>query len=163
MGFDLKIGTTTADQIDSSTFKIAPIKSKSEDTDFAKTTLELKTEDSVNISAEGLRKSSELTEKSAKEVAQEASEKDNTEEMIRKKIKQLEKELKELRQNPEQNEKAIKMKEQELQQYQGMLMDILNKKKGAEGSGGVGGGTPAQPVKSSLTEVPKGMLCEVLF
>ncbi|WP_415713151.1 hypothetical protein [Maridesulfovibrio sp.] len=165
MRFDLKVGTMTADQIDNSTFKMTPLKTEEDTTAPDKSTLKIKTGDgdSVNISAEGLKKSNEVNEKSAKEVASEVSKENDTEEMIRKKIKQLEKELKELRQNPEQNKKAIEMKEQELQQYQGMLLDILNKRKGAESSGGVGGGTPAQSIDSSLTEVPKGMLCEVRF
>lgn len=163
MGFDLKIGTTNVGQLDNSKFEMNSIDKEAEDENTSKTTLGIKKGDSVNISDEGMQKSNEAGGKSAKEVGQEVASEDQTEKMIRKRIKELEKELKELRQNPELNEKAIKMKEQELEQYQGMLMDILNKKKSGSTGGGVGGGTRAQTAESSLTETPKGMLCEVRF
>jgi|GEM_PF-3402036 uncharacterized protein with gpF-like domain len=165
MGFDLKIGAVEAESIANSTFKINTIKKEVENENSDEKNIEFKDKDNVTISAEGLQKSNEAAGKSSKEVAQEASEDYQVEEMIKEKIKKVEKELKELRKNPEQNEKAIKMKEQELEQYQGMLMQILNEKKGAGGggSGGAGGGTPAQTVDSSLTETPKGMLCEIRF
>ncbi|WP_415718183.1 hypothetical protein [Maridesulfovibrio sp.] len=163
MGYDLRIGTTSAGQIDTSTFKMSSIPDTPEEEE-AKKSLTIKEGDTVNISAEGIRKSSEAQDKSAKEVAQDVVKEEETEKMIRDKIKQLEKELKELRNNPEQNKEAIKMKEQELEQYQGMLLQILNDKKGASsGGGGAGGGTPAKDIDSSLTETPAGMLCEVRF
>ena len=162
MGYDLKIGTIDAGQIDNSTFKMSPISPPPEDEEVS-TTLKIQEGDTVKISAEGMQKSAESQEKSAKEVAQDVANDEETEKMIRDKIKQIEKELKELRNNPEQNEKAIKMKEQELAQYQGMLLQILNDKKGASSGGGVGGGTPAKDIDSSLTETPAGMLCEVRF
>ncbi len=163
MGFDLKIGTTNVGQLDNSKFAMNSIGDEAESKSTNTTTLKMKKGDSVNISDEGIQKSNDAGGKTAKEVAQEAAGEDQTEKMIRKRIKELEKELKELRQNPEQNEKAIKMKEQELDQYQSMLMDILNKKKSGSSGGGVGGGTRAQTADNSLTEIPKGMLCEVRF
>ncbi|WP_027180026.1 hypothetical protein [Maridesulfovibrio bastinii] len=145
MGLDLKIGAASANQIDSSAFKIHTAETDSAEKE-AKD-LKIKTKDSVSISAEGLAKSAKKT------TSEESSQEDQTVKMLREKIKEIEKELKELRQNPEQNKKAIKMKEQELQQYQGMLMDILNKKKGATGGGqlGAAGGTPVKGNPSSLT------------
>lgn len=162
MGFDLTIGSANVSLIDNQTFKINTIDSTPEE-EKAGTALRMKEGDTVNISAEGIRKSAESQDKSAKEVAQEATKEELTEKMIRDKIKELEKELKELRKNPEQNEKAIKMKEQELEQYRGMLLQILKDKKGASSGGGVGGGTPAKTIDSSLTDTPAGMLCEVRF
>ncbi|WP_320171876.1 hypothetical protein [Maridesulfovibrio sp.] len=164
MGFDIRIGTTIAEQLDNSAFKLPQIKPDVSDEDSDRKNIDGKIGDTVSISAEGLEKSNELIEKSSKEVLQDVSKEDQMLKMIQEKIKEIEKELKELKQNPEQNKEAIKMKEQELQQYQGMLLEIMNKKKGAGGTQlGAGGGTPTQGSASSLTEVPEGMLCEVRF
>lgn len=154
MGINLTIGAASANQIDNSAFKIHTDEAVSAENDI--NDLKMKTKDTINISAEGLAKS-------AKKTSEDTSKEDQTVKMLREKIEKIEKELKELRQNPEQNKKAIQMKEQELQQYQGMLMEILNKRKGAGGGNqlGAGGGTPAQGSSSSLTEVPDGLIVEV--